>query len=106
MWDIPGGFIEAGESAEGSVVREILEETGLEVRVTQYIGSLPDTYGASGEATLTLAFLAEAFGGTLTPQSDVAELRWFVVPELPPTMAFPHQRQLLNAWLQTLTPGR
>src|SRR6266849_8161058 len=41
MWDIPGGFIETGESAEEAVVREALEETVLHVRVTAYLGSLP-----------------------------------------------------------------
>src|SRR6516162_1006284 len=39
MWDIPGGFIDAGESAEQAVVREALEETALQVEVAAFLGS-------------------------------------------------------------------
>ena len=105
MWDIPGGFIDGGETAEEAASREMLEETGLEVRVTQYLGSLSDTYGAQAEPTLNLCFLAEPSRGLLTPQSDVAELRWFLPAELPSTMAFDHQYQVLRHWLNTLRSG-
>jgi NADH pyrophosphatase NudC (nudix superfamily) len=99
MWDTPGGFIEAGESAEDAVVRECREETALVVRVADFLGSLPDAYGPGGVPVLNLCFLARVVSGSLTPQSDVAELRWFGREELPQEMAFPHQRPLLQwAW--------
>ncbi len=38
MWGLPGGAIELGESAEEAVLREVLEETGIRVQVTNLIG--------------------------------------------------------------------
>lgn len=102
MWDIPGGFVDHGETAEEAVSREMLEETGLEVRITQYLGSLCDTYGAREEPTLNLCFVAEPLSGKLVPQSDVEELRWFLPQFLPTTMAFEHQYHILKCWKKTL----
>ena len=36
LWSVPGGALELGESLEQGVQREVLEETGLEVRVLQF----------------------------------------------------------------------
>lgn len=74
------GFIEAGESAEHAVRREIREETGLEVSDIHYFGSqswpFPDQ--------LMLAFIAQYAGGEIRVQEDeLAEAGWFCPEDLP-----------------------
>jgi len=96
VWDIPGGFIDARESAEQAVVREALEETALHIRVAAYLGSLPDVYGDRAAPTLNFCFLAEIVSGDLRAQSDVAELQWVDIDHLPDQMAFAHQREMLK----------
>jgi NADH pyrophosphatase NudC (nudix superfamily) len=100
LWDILGGFIDAGETAEQAIHREVEEETGLHVLIGRYLGSFPDTYGPRGVPTLNLGFVTVPTGGTLRPASDVAELRWFAPAELPTAWAFPHQVQVIDAWRQ------
>lgn len=97
-WDILGGFLHAHETAEEAARREILEETGLQVTLTRYLGSFPDVYGPRGMPTLTLAYTARVTGGTPRAASDVAELRWFAPAELPRAWAFPHEARVIEAW--------
>lgn len=95
-WDIPGGFVDRDESAEEAVVREMCEETGLRVRVTDYLGSVPDVYGLRQTPTLNLCFLVETPTGEPKAQSDVEELQWVSLDELPNKMAFAHQQQVVE----------
>ncbi len=53
MLDLPGGFIELEESPEQAVKRELMEETGLEIELTGYLGTFPDRYG-EGAHTLNM----------------------------------------------------
>jgi ADP-ribose pyrophosphatase YjhB (NUDIX family) len=98
-WDIPGGFIEPGESAENAAVREILEETGLHIRLTKYLISIPDIYGEANRPTINFCFIAQIECGTERPQSDVASLSWFPLDKLPKDMAFDHQYKVLEMYL-------
>ena len=79
------GFLEAGESIEEAIHREVMEEVGLRVKDLQYFGSQSWPFPHS----LMIAFTAEYAGGEITPDaSEIAEARWFgpqdVRPEAPP----------------------
>src|SRR5262245_3308330 len=100
MWDILGGFMQVGETVEEALQREVLEESGLEVRMTCFLGSHVGVYGRQNEPILVLCFAAESIGGALRPATDVAELRWFSPYELPGPRAFPHQRAVLEAGMR------
>lgn len=87
-WDTIGGFIENGETAEQTVVREVKEETNLEVKVKKYLGSVPDIYGDTLVPTLIFVYLVEINGGEMKAQDDVAQLEWFEIDKLPKNIAF------------------
>jgi ADP-ribose pyrophosphatase YjhB (NUDIX family) len=96
-WDIPGGFLEPWELPADAAVREIREETGLEVRASQLLTVVIDTY-AERDYTLNLYYLAEIVGGAPRPADDLAELRWFGPDELPTNLAFAHCSKVLAEW--------
>ncbi len=87
-WDLLGGFCEPGESLEGTLRRELREETGLEIEVLELLGSIPDRYGPDGVFTLNAFFLARVHEGVPVAADDVAELRFFALDELPASTEF------------------
>lgn len=90
MWDVLGGFVEAGESSEEAAIREMKEETGLETSVEAYLGSTWDVY-THNRPTLVTAYLMKIEGSQPPqPQEDVAKLQWFPLDSPPETFAFRH----------------
>lgn len=49
QWELPGGFIDAGESPERAAVRELREETGLEVDTLRSLGAFYPSFGSTNE---------------------------------------------------------
>ena len=84
-WCLPGGGMEPGESAAETCVRETLEETGLEVRVTKLVGiyTTPDIIieYADGNRIQPVAFSfeAEITGGELGLSDETTEFGYFAI---------------------------
>jgi 8-oxo-dGTP diphosphatase len=101
-WDIPGGFLEAGEHPIDGLRRELLEETGLEVEPQEFLGVWMDRYGgeSTAEATLNLYWTARVESGEARAADDVDDLRWFEPGELPAPdeLAFQNVPLVLAAW--------
>jgi ADP-ribose pyrophosphatase YjhB (NUDIX family) len=101
-WDIPGGFLEAGEDPLDGMRRELREETGLEVEPDRFLGIWMDKYGgdSTAEATLNLYWTARVVGGEPAPADDVTELAWFDGDELPAAgeLTFENVPHVLAAW--------
>jgi ADP-ribose pyrophosphatase YjhB (NUDIX family) len=110
-WGSPGGFCEVGEHPIETVEREVLEETGLRVSVTGYIGVWVDTYadepGEPDAAVIKVAYYkAVAFGGdeAAFDRREVSKLGWFHWDELPPDLAPPGSLEAVLAAVRAGAP--
>ncbi|CAG0960952.1 NAD+ diphosphatase [Burkholderiales bacterium] len=75
------GFVEAGESLEDTLHREVREEVGIEVSDLEYFGSQSWPFPHS----LMVAFRAQYAGGSLRPDgNEIIEAGWYSAGELPP----------------------
>jgi 8-oxo-dGTP diphosphatase len=96
-WAIPGGRVEPGETVEQTVVREAKEETGLDVSVVRKVGEYHEegTQGGQEYDYYPACFLVKVTGGTLARQeSEIAEIRLFLLDALPEVLAFEHMRMV------------
>ncbi len=79
-WSIPGGKVELGESTEAAVVREVKEETGLDVdhpRLIDVVSNvICDEAGKVKYHFVIIDYFVKIRGGRLHASSDAAELRW------------------------------
>ncbi len=90
-WALPGGFVEYGERTEDAVVREVLEETGLETRVVKLIGVYSDPNRDPRGHTVSVVYLLEKTGGVLKGGDDASDARFFDLGNLP-ELSFDHDR--------------
>jgi ADP-ribose pyrophosphatase YjhB (NUDIX family) len=90
--DLPGGFSDMGETSEQGVAREVLEETGLHVVLTEFLFSLPNRYVYSGLEIPTMdmfyrcevAETVDALHQSVHAMDDAAEAMWVPISELNP----------------------
>ncbi len=88
IWCLPGGGMDAGESAAEACAREVLEETGLVVRVGRLVGvySTPhmivEYAGGDRIQPLSLNFLAEPIGGELGLSDETTDVGYFTREEM------------------------
>ncbi len=81
LWSIPGGRIEPGETDTQALVREMLEETNLQVKVGRLIGRVQRP-GLGGAVIDIRDYAATVTGGTLRAGDDAADARWVTTAEL------------------------
>ena len=85
LWEFPGGKVEAGESLEGALQREILEELGAQIRVDDEFFTIDHDYPT--KSVRLHFFNCTILEGDVQPL-DVADLRWVMPRELR-TFEFP-----------------
>lgn len=95
-WSFPGGYVDRYEKVEEAAVREVKEETNLEVSLKGLVG----VYSEKGNPVVLMVFRASIAGDInlmAAQQDEVSELRFFN-PENLPELAFPSEHLILQDW--------
>jgi ADP-ribose pyrophosphatase YjhB (NUDIX family) len=95
-WALPAGFVDADEDPKLAAVREIYEETGLNVAVDRLIDVFPKA-DDTGTADIIIAYTAHILDGTLQASDDAEEVGWFTADSLP-ELVFATTEILIGRW--------
>ena len=100
-WGLPGGGLENGENPTDGAIREVREETGLEVRLTRLLCTmgLPSLLNPE-QCLLKSIFVGEIAGGELQAGDDALETQFFAWENLPENLATESTREALRRWRQ------
>lgn len=93
-WCIPAGFMEWDEHPQQTAIRELREETGLDISIKGLFDIFMGMDDPRTHAVLVLYF-ADITGGTLVPGDDASEAEYFNFDELPDNIAFQAHRDAL-----------
>ena len=93
IWNLPGGGVESGELPTEAVVREVKEETGLDVAIDRLVG----VYGKTDKDELVFAFLCRIVGGEIATTDEADKCEYFEVKRIPSNTAPKHVGRIHDA---------
>ena len=98
-WCFPAGFMEYGEAPGNCCVREVAEETGLEIELTSSFKVYSGNDDPRSRAVLII-YLAKVTGGRLKPGDDADEVRYFSREEIPANIAFESHTRAIDDYYE------
>lgn len=107
-WCLPGGGMDPGESAAEACVREVFEETGLQVKATKLVGiyTSPDILVEYPDGNkiqpVAFSFEVEITGGTLGLSDETTEVGYFTIKEMENMDMMEHHVQRIYDALESL----
>jgi 8-oxo-dGTP diphosphatase len=96
-WALPGGRVDPGETVERTIVREVKEETGLDIAIVKKIGEYHEQGIQNGVEYdyYPACFLVKIVGGEIKKQeSEIEEIKLFSLNEIPEALAFEHAKMI------------
>ena len=106
LWALPGGGMDVGESMADTVVREVKEETGIDVEVTGVVGIYSNPSHVMGyddgevRQQCSICFTTRLLGGTLATSSETKEVRFVARGNLEALNIHPSMRLRINHYLE------
>jgi ADP-ribose pyrophosphatase YjhB (NUDIX family) len=79
LWNLPGGGLEKGESPWQGVVREVKEETGLDVEIVRLAG----IYSKPDRDEVVFSFECKMVGGEIVLNEEAKDIQYFALQEIP-----------------------
>jgi len=93
---LPGGIVEYGETVEEAVLREVKEETGLDVEIHKLVGVYSDPRRDPRGHFVSICFITIPIGGELKAGSDAKDIALFSLDNIP-KLAFDHNKMIEDA---------
>lgn len=102
-WNLPAGYVEFNEPPEQAAVREVREETGLEVELTRQVGTYFYDDDPRGNGLL-VAFTAKVTGGELSTNTESLAFGYFSRDDLPENICGAAHDVIVAAWKEGRLP--
>jgi ADP-ribose pyrophosphatase YjhB (NUDIX family) len=102
-WCIPAGFMEWNEHPTQTAIREIAEETGLDIKIDTFFEVYSGKDDPRNNAVLIL-YLAQNIGGSLKAMDDALDVRFFGFNEIPSNIAFESHIQAISDYQERYLP--
>lgn len=102
-WALPGGFVDENEDLADAAVRELFEETKIQIKELTQLKAFGKPFRDPRSHVVTIAFMGCVPENTVAKASDDAkEAKWFSVKDLP-KLAFDHDEIIKFALSKTIT---
>ncbi|NLE51931.1 MAG: NUDIX hydrolase [Chloroflexi bacterium] len=95
-WALPAGYIDYGEHPAEAAIREVHEETGLEIAISGLLA----VQGGAAEigASIVIIYAGRVVNGVAQPLDDADAIGWFKKGDPLPDIAFESTHAMLDAW--------
>ena len=93
-WSFPSGYVDRGEKIEEAAIREVKEETHIDIKIT----NLQGVYSGKGPVVLIVYKAIPLDPSIGMPKEEVQEINWFPIKKLP-ALPFPYDDEIISDYL-------